>query len=231
MKDYSYKQTEVKTLRILLDFEKFKNNADVDKAFNILQLKEKKKAQYILNAIRYYETLADPFSPMRKICFDLQCIDFIKTRYNLKTEEDISNLLECSPDEYRKITAKIPEHKTPAKMLCGFTIGDKEAEEMHKRLFTLPVNDRIFLITSAVLAYVYDGYDPRAKAILAYRFLQTLIDTYRKENKSILVSNLYQMMRISTKIQSNAPKKETSDISRELLSLFVDEDEIEYFLK
>lgn len=231
----NFKQTDLRSLRLLLDFGKFRNNEVVNLAFNILCQNTKGKAAYITKAINHYDEVKE--ASLQKMLFDIKQIDFIKRQYDICDVEALKELLSIKKGSasYNSLLKRIPENKEPAKMLCGFSKDDQKAVEMHERLFKLPVNDRINLISQAVVRYVYDGYDPRAKAILAYTLLKNLIDEYQKaseEIKSVIVNDVFAIMTISSEIQPIFKASvNINSLSKEILALFIDEEEIKEFFK
>lgn len=234
MKNKNFKQTDLSTLRLLLDFSKFSNNETVRMAYNILCLDVKGKAAYITKAVQHYDEAKG--TSLQKMLFDIKQIDFIRRQYDICNVEALKELLSVkrSSTVYNSLLKKTPVENEPRKMLCGFSKDDKEAVKIHERLFKLSVNDRINLISQAVVRYVYDGYDPRAKAILAYTLLKNLIDEYQNssgETKNIIANDVFAFMSISSDVQPIFKASiNISSLSKEILALFIDEEEIKSYL-
>lgn len=222
------------SLRMLLDFGKFKNSETVKFAYNILCLNSKGKAGYIKKAIKHYDQVKEN-SPLNRLLFDIKIIDYIKKQYNVLESDSLGEILNIDKDSkpYKMLEKRIPNQKEPTNMLCGFCKDDKDAVEMHQRLMAMNVNDRVNLISQAVCRYVYDGFDPKARAILAFKFLKMLIDEYQsadEERKQNILHDVCIIMSFSSEIK---PLKKTDidvkSLSKDIITLFVDEDEIEDF--
>lgn len=192
-KKYEYTSIEtVNTLRLPVNFDKLKLIDVVDEAFYILSTKKKKKAAYIVKAIEHYDDNQMESNEIKKSIQRFRISRRAKELFNIQNEEDAKRILSLSKDsaEYISLRNRIPEKTDPAKMLLGFKIEDEKFEATHKRLFDLSANERILLISNAVVEYVLDGCDPEMEDVFATKFILSVIDEYqRSEEKKSVIDN------------------------------------------
>ena len=192
-KKYEYSHIEnVNTLRLTVSFEKLSSIDVVREAFYILGTKEKKKASYIYNAIVEHDKSAMKNIALQKAISRCRIAGLLKETYPLDTLEDVKNLLsmEIESTDFNILCNSIPVEQEPRRMLCGFTIGNPETEDMHKRLFNLSVNERVMLISNAVVEYALKGFDKEMDKIMATKFLRdTIVEYNHSENKDAVANN------------------------------------------
>lgn len=197
-KKYVYSTVEnVNTLRLTISFEKLDSIDVVKEAFYILQTKEKKKAAYICNAIAEYDKSTNQNKALLKAVSRCRVASILKTLYPLETLEDAEKLLFVSLDsnEFKIICNAIPSEQRLKRMLCGFTIGNPETEKMHERLFNLSVNERVMLISNAVVEYALNGFDEKMDKIMAIKFLKdSIIEYHHSEDKDVVLNNFKLMV-------------------------------------
>lgn len=188
------------SLTLPVNFLKLNTLEMVIEAYNYLLLKGRRKTTFIMDAIDYYDSLPPrnphiaAFNDRRRIAQEA------KETYSLETKADIKKLLAVSPKtkKYATICSLAPDYEVPKKMLCGFRIGDPRAEDMHKRLCSLQVQDRIMLISKAVVAYVLDGNDEDLETVNIHRFVKDYITEYRNtKDKNTVIENMALMMGIT----------------------------------
>lgn len=194
------------SLRLLLSFDKFSGNKEVVKAYNFLNINDKGKAMLITDAILYYDSLKVKDSAFDRAISDMRSLKCIKHIYSIECRDDLKKLLEQKPESkaYKYICRSIGTNKSPAKMLCGFSKDSDKSTKMHNRLFNLPVNERINLISAAVNKYVEDNKVPYFTEKLAFRFLRDVIDCYQMhpEKQEIILNDLYILMAKTKEIES-----------------------------
>ena len=197
-KKYEYTPVEnVKTLRLSVNFGKLSLLDIVDEAYYILSTKEKKKASYVLKAIMHYDESEGKNKSLQRTLQRIRVAGVAKKLFEINTEEDARRLLSLSTDsrEYKALVRSIPEYTTPTSVLFGFKIGDVLSEQLHTRLFNMSVNERIMLISNAVVEYVLDGLDPELDKIFATKFLVNSINEYNDSpNKDIVLNNFLLMI-------------------------------------
>lgn len=185
------------TLRLIIDYRKFTDIDDCILAFNLLN-RVTEKSKYICESINYYEHIAEK-DILRELDFYLEAAKFIANYYSLIDRTSVEMLLSI-PDEsatYKNLMYRRIDFVTPKNFTLGFSKSSRELSIMHSRLYSMPVNDRILLISNAVNAYVKDKQDSGAFMQLSYSFLYEVIRAYRaSENKEKIVDELCKLMNI-----------------------------------
>lgn len=188
-KKYEYQQTEVPTLRLALPFSKLAAFPEVAQAYTILSLKGRKKSDLIRTSIRYYDHFYGCNDDIRKAESVLNVARHSMDLYNINSKESLEKLLSTSlkTKKFKDIEEKSLHLIEVRKMLCGFPMGNEEAEAMHTRLFEMTMNERLLFISKAVMAYVMDGNDQESFDMLANSFVKDCIIDYHN-NPEILDS-------------------------------------------
>ena len=240
LKEGSQTRAGENTIRVVLDFNKFRSLKDTDFAYNVLNSKEKKKSEYITNAIEYYDKYAWKSDEVRSALSTLRCIRFIRERYSIETKDDLKKLLSIDQDgdDFAMIESHI-SHKKAAKILCGFFRGKERARNMAARLSGMQMNERVPLVVNSIVAYVEDGFDAESRGILAYRILRDSIlefQSHENEQQEIFLDNMFILVNSCEDIQSSFPVNVGDDevkknISKEILELFIDKRQIDEFLR
>ena len=182
-KKYDYSNVEgVNTLRLVLDFSRLGYLDVVCDAYSLLSTKGKTKARTIAKAIEYYEANLYKNQRISRAMAILDIASKAKERYNLKTDAELIDLLsvDLDSDRFRSINIRIPPSLQPRKMLCGFTYYDPKMEALHKRLFSLSMNERIMLVSNAITAYAVAAMDPEWEDMLIHKFIRDAIVQYQK---------------------------------------------------
>ena len=196
-KKYVYSTVEnVNTLRLTISFEKLDSIDVVKEAYYILQTLEKKKAAYIYKAIVEYDKNSNKNKELLKAVSRCRVAGLLKDMYHLDTIDDVKDLLSISLDsnDFMQICNSIPKEQKLRRMLCGFTIGNPETEKLHTRLFDMSVNERVMLISNAVVEYVLSGFDKNMDNIMAIKFLKNSIIEYNNSENKDAVANNFKLM-------------------------------------
>ena len=115
----SYKQLDLPTLRLPVDFEKLKWDDDVILAYNVLINKGKKKSEYTEKAVKHYKSVMTNRT-VRNAITNIQNMKNLMSKYSVENEEQLVDLLENT--DIARLSKEIPEIKTPRKMLLGFNL-------------------------------------------------------------------------------------------------------------
>lgn len=181
-KRYEYPKTieGTNTLGLVLDFERLSSIEMVRDTYNILATKGRGKSRYITSAIEYYDATSWQSRMLHETLDLLNISATAKKAYGLKSDKAIRELLsiDLNSDKFKEIESKIPSQLPAMKMLCGFRMDDPRLAAMHERLFNMSMNERLELVTDAVMVYVMSGEDPETSEIMMHRFVRDSIIQY-----------------------------------------------------
>ena len=227
-----YKQTGLNTLRLPVDFQKLKWDDDVILAYNVLQCKNKKKADYTTKAILRYKS-AIKNRTVHNAITNIQNMKNIMSKHSIETEEDLENLLKTA--DLEQLKQSLPKKEVPRKMLLGFNMNDDESITVFNELFEMVVTERVLFISKAIVAYIEDGFDSNWSDAIAQQFLYDAAYEYQKGNDQFFMENMNALLESCKRI--NVPMSKASGymnkndkMSSELASLFISEQDISNLL-
>lgn len=223
-----YKQINLNTLRLPMDFQKLKWEDNVIFAYNVLQGKNKKKAEYVKKAMLYYEKIIHNSSAHSAIN-NIQNMKIVVDRYSIETADDLESILRSI--DVTALEAELPVMGTPRKMLLGFNRKEDDSIRIFNELFDMTVTARVLRVAKAVTAYAKDGFDEEWKEHLATKFLLDAANEYQNGTDRFFKDNIIALLEACKKIKEPTAKLDTviesaPRVTKDIALLFTSEENV-----